>query len=958
MAQQSFLGRWANVILLAALIATPFACWGAIKAIRGNRNDVSDWLPKNYPETVELNWFRKHFVADQFVIISWEGAELGDAPDGSEDDPRLAKLKKELEAARLPEKLIHRVNDDQAVFKSVTSARDVLEQLMSPPTSLSQRQAVERLQGSLIGPDGRQTVLMATLSPNAAANLRQAVGRPVKKYIMDDITSPLFTALERAGIKADEVRLGGPPIDNVAIDEEGERTLVRLAGLSGLLGITLAYWSLRSVRMTAIVFACGIISAAVALAAVPLTGQRMDAILMSMPALVYVLAVSGSVHIINYYRQAAAEEGTLEHAAEHAIAHAWRPAILTSVTTAIGLASLLTSDIIPIAKFGGFSALGTITMLAVLFLVLPAAMKKWPWLPPELRAKDGHGEMKHKEDGPGFGQAGWHAFGNFIARHHAAVLSVCMLAVVVFCLGLPRVTTSIDLLKLFSEDARLLDDYRWFEEHLGRIVPMELVVRVAPEVQREEAPESRTAGQLVDRHTFFERLRLVERIQQSIDRKLGPDGLDLVGATMSAATFAPDLGGEETGLQASTYRERANEQLLAAKDEFVGSGYLRVESADAGPRTGEELWRISVRVAAFHGMDHGELVKRVQQAVQPVLTARAASVAALEALAARRDGPAHGARAVVLRPAGSEQSLEDVVALLTSKNVVARTSTIPMEEVTDEQIKRTYSRFDGVVLADGFSREEINRIRLLGIPVLATFESAAIAAKDDATVRDEIDGVDMTYTGVIPVVYKAQHALLESLISSTWWSFITITPLMMFVCRGIAAGAVVMIPNALPVLMVFGGMGWLGVPVDIGSMMAASIALGVAVDDTIHFLAWYRDDLRALGNRHDAVLKSYERAATAALQAGLINGLGLSVFATSSFTPTQRFGWLMLSILIAGIVAELIMLPSLMFGPIGKVFNLKEPRHTKAEVKAKVERLLSPLDRRRALREHEATVEV
>jgi uncharacterized protein len=105
-------------------------------------------------------------------------------------------------------------------------------------------------------------------------------------------------------------------------------------------------------------------------------------------------------------------------------------------------------------------------------------------------------------------------------------------------------------------------------------------------------------------------------------------------------------------------------------------------------------------------------------------------------------------------------------------------------------------------------------------------------------------------------------------------------------------------------------------------------------------------------------LKSYERAATAALQAGLINGLGLSVFATSSFTPTQRFGWLMLSILIAGIVAELIMLPSLMFGPIGKVFNLKEPRHTKAEVKAKVDRLLSPLDRRRALREHEATADV
>ena len=97
------------------------------------------------------------------------------------------------------------------------------------------------------------------------------------------------------------------------------------------------------------------------------------------------------------------------------------------------------------------------------------------------------------------------------------------------------------------------------------------------------------------------------------------------------------------------------------------------------------------------------------------------------------------------------------------------------------------------------------------------------------------------YTGVVPIVYKAQRALLENLIQSSFWSFVTITPLMMFVCRSICGGAVVMLPNVLPVLVVFGGMGWLGIPVDIGSMMAASIALGVAVDDTIHYLTWYRE---------------------------------------------------------------------------------------------------------------------
>ena len=57
------------------------------------------------------------------------------------------------------------------------------------------------------------------------------------------------------------------------------------------------------------------------------------------------------------------------------------------------------------------------------------------------------------------------------------------------------------------------------------------------------------------------------------------------------------------------------------------------------------------------------------------------------------------------------------------------------------------------------------------------------------------------------------------------------------------------------------------------------------------------------------------------MQAALISGLGLSVFAFSTFTPTQKFGWLMLTILVAGVFAELIMFPALLAGPLGRVFR-------------------------------------
>jgi multidrug efflux pump subunit AcrB len=139
-----------------------------------------------------------------------------------------------------------------------------------------------------------------------------------------------------------------------------------------------------------------------------------------------------------------------------------------------------------------------------------------------------------------------------------------------------------------------------------------------------------------------------------------------------------------------------------------------------------------------------------------------------------------------------------------------------------------------------------------------------------------------------------------------------------------------MLPNILPVLVIFGAMGWLGINVDIGSMMSASIALGVAVDDTIHYLAWFRDEFDRTGDRNQAILYSYRKCALPTMQAALINGLGLSIFAFSTFTPTKQFGYLMLVILIAGMVAELILLPALLAGPLGAAFKrrIKKSDHS------------------------------
>jgi len=212
-----------------------------------------------------------------------------------------------------------------------------------------------------------------------------------------------------------------------------------------------------------------------------------------------------------------------------------------------------------------------------------------------------------------------------------------------------------------------------------------------------------------------------------------------------------------------------------------------------------------------------------------------------------------------------------------------------------------------------------------------------------ATVKTSVmpgQGLKVIYTGVVPIVFKAQRTLLTSLIESIAWAFVMIAVVMMVLLRSgrvsaknllnVRGGMLSMLPNVFPVVVIFGIMGHLRIMVDIGSMMTASVAMGVAVDDTIHFLTWFRGGILQGKSRREAIMLAYDRCAGAMTQTTLIGGLGLSVFAFSTFTPTQRFGVMMLTLLVAALVGDLVFLPALLASPLGKYFCPKQPPSAKA----------------------------
>lgn len=946
---KSFFAQYALLILMVFFFAAPLLIQGADRAIRSNENKVTDWLPESFTETAELRWFRKHFVADQFVVVSWPGCELGDdpsLPNAKPDDPRIERLAQYLEPADGGKSgpFLHEP-EHKKYFQSVTTARRTLNELTSKPSEVPYHEAVRRLQGTLIGPDGKHTCVVVMLSDAAIQDFRVVLGRRVPTGPMPWQREPgiIFEALEKCGIDPESARLGGPPVENVAIDEEGDRTLARLATLSGLLGLGLAWWSLRSVKLTLIVFACGILSAAAGLAVVFWTGQNTDAIMMAMPSMLYVLAISGAVHLVNYYHDAIREHG-MERAPERALGHGWKPALLCNVTTGIGLASLSVSDLEPIRKFGIYSAVGVGVMLIFLFLFLPSALAMWPVpLSRKQRREERRAQVAGHTEGHPALEDRWTRFSSWIIRHHAAVATVCFLFIAVVGFGLTHVRTNIDLLKLFDEDVRVRRDYAWLEERLGRLVPLEVVIEF-PATKRRSATEKLVAAEAATRLSYLERLELVSLIQQTIDNELGPSGRNLVGPSLSPVTFAPVI---PAGTRDVARRAVTNVKLEESEAALARSGYLQLD-----PESDSELWRISLRAAAFENLDYGRFVSSVQAVIDPVLAAQRMRERVLQQVAAKRDdGTIAGANVCIWQqssasappvstPVESPEYRQHIFASATRQLLEwarlrlqayqGSLATLPPDQ--RQKVIDTFKTFDSVVVLGEVPDADIQALTEAGVPITDGRSKGAQLAEQSPPAHGSA-AIAAVYTGVVPIVYKAQRALLENLIQSSFWSFATITPLIMVVCRSIWGGGLVMLPNVLPVLVVFGGMGWLGIPVDIGSMMAASIALGVAVDDTIHFLTWYREGLSRFGERRPAIVYAYRRAGPPTIQAGLISGLGLAVFAFSTFTPTQRMGWLMMTILMAGIVAELVMLPAILAGPLGRVFDIRR-RPTSSTVPA------------------------
>ena len=180
-----------------------------------------------------------------------------------------------------------------------------------------------------------------------------------------------------------------------------------------------------------------------------------------------------------------------------------------------------------------------------------------------------------------------------------------------------------------------------------------------------------------------------------------------------------------------------------------------------------------------------------------------------------------------------------------------------------------------------------------------------------AAINQEYFTFDITGTSV--VASEGTKYLVNNLISSIIFAVASIAVLMAILFRSWRMVVISMIPNLVPLFITGGVMGFLGIPLKPSTLLVFSIAFGISVDDTIHYLAKYRQELKQQKwDPKECVLMAIRESGLGMFYTSIVLFFGFSVFTFSQFGGTQALGYLISLTLISAMICNLVILPSLL----------------------------------------------
>jgi predicted RND superfamily exporter protein len=586
------------------------------------------------------------------------------------------------------------------------------------------------------------------------------------------------------------------------------------------------------------------------------------------PNMVTAIGIADAIHLVAAYFALRPGHSNRRDLIEDVVSRNALPVFLTSITTAVGFFSLTVSDIVPMRMLGYTGGIGTLLAYALSMAVIPALLSLLP-----LTGERTQAPAPPAPTNPA-GSGVWSdPLVAWVLRFRTPLVAVSAVLIVLSIVGLARVQIDTDFRAMFPDDNKVMVDFRWIENRLGGAGDLELVFFGAPFDSAPDADDER-------------------------DRRLDTLRSKQLLATDAAVPGPPLTGAEEAELA----------QLTAAEHEFQ---------------------RRRIAVSA----DFLQRVERLEQRLKREMKESSSPLRVLTKIDSALD---------VLRKISQVQHKNQAEYYRVPKAAdipdAARVAGIEFDEITEETIytpaqdaaslaAQYYLQYEnGAKPAENLSTLITADRR--GFRMQARLRQASSALQQEAFARvrtiareefPELAGTDeevadgnaistMTLTGKLFLFAGMSQRFTYSFLESISLALVVITILIGLIFRSVGLAFLSLIPNVLPLVLPLGVLGLLGIALDGPAVIVVSVALGICVDDTIHFFTKFT---RARHRGAD-VQTAFREVGAALTYTTILLILGFAVLATSQFTPNKMMGQLAVIMIALAWVADFVLTPALL----------------------------------------------
>jgi len=265
---------------------------------------------------------------------------------------------------------------------------------------------------------------------------------------------------------------------------------------------------------------------------------------------------------------------------------------------------------------------------------------------------------------------------------------------------------------------------------------------------------------------------------------------------------------------------------------------------------------------------------------------------------------------------GKAVSVADPLKQIHNAVVGAGTDVIPMEEDLVEQYLLLLSgsrSLSDILASDRSAANIILRVDHNGSRHLMEISDRA----EEWWENSGAEGFKASATGIMYEFARAQEEISYGQVRGLLIALVLIWILLAITFRSVPIALAAVVPNAMPIVAAYGLMGLLKMPLDAGTVLVGSIALGIAVDDTVHLVSRFREGRqRGLSSFH-AMGASFRRVLFPLVLTTLAVAFGFAMLGFSEFSFTRNLGILTAGIMVMCLVADLFVLPSLLLGRDG-----------------------------------------